>query len=172
MNQYSYPAFYYAANYDPGVSLTGSIANQKWYLPATSEWYAAINALTLGQHHNNSTDDRRGGDMNKILLSFALSGHINADGLLVGGKNEFPNYNQPGRYDLDSYWSSSFSCSNSGGCQPYFMQFDASRNTFTSSNFGAKYTGWYEIAPYRGFDYNFMTNADKLKSRVRSFIHF
>lgn len=172
MNQYSYPAFYYAANYDPGVSLTGSIANQKWYLPATSEWYAAINALTLGQSHNNSTGDRRGGDMNKILLSFALSGHINADGLLVGGKNEFPNYMQPGRYDLDSYWCSSFSCSNSNGCQPYFMQFDASRNTFTSSNFGAKYTGWYSIAPYQGVSYNFMTNADKCKSRVRSFIHF
>lgn len=32
-----YPAFYYAARYNPGVTLTGSLVGKRWYLPSTGE---------------------------------------------------------------------------------------------------------------------------------------
>ena len=34
----NFDAFYAAAHYSPGVTLTGSIANAKWYLPSWGEW--------------------------------------------------------------------------------------------------------------------------------------
>ena len=34
----NFDAFYAAAHYSPGVNLTGSIANAKWYLPSWGEW--------------------------------------------------------------------------------------------------------------------------------------
>ena len=32
-----YPAFYYAAHYNPGVPLTGTLAGKRWYLPSMGE---------------------------------------------------------------------------------------------------------------------------------------
>ena len=37
-NNPNFDAFYAAAHYSPGVTLTGSIANAKWYLPSWGEW--------------------------------------------------------------------------------------------------------------------------------------
>ena len=42
--QTKYPAFYHAANYNPGVGITGANVG-KWYLPAAGEWLRALERL-------------------------------------------------------------------------------------------------------------------------------
>lgn len=46
-NQADYPAFYEAAHYNPGVTLTGSIANARWFLPTVGEWNLYYKNLRL-----------------------------------------------------------------------------------------------------------------------------
>jgi len=46
-NQWGFPAFYYAAHYDPGVSYTGSPA-LIWYLPSYSDFRWMFSALGFG----------------------------------------------------------------------------------------------------------------------------
>ena len=40
-----FPAFKSAADYTPGVSISGTIVGKKWYLPALGEWKSAINTI-------------------------------------------------------------------------------------------------------------------------------
>lgn len=46
--QTRYPAFYYAAHYNPGVSLTSTLIGKRWYLPAVGEWVAVFTSLMFG----------------------------------------------------------------------------------------------------------------------------
>ena len=56
-SQSGFPAFYYAGQYNPGVTISGGLVGKRWYLPACGEWkyifttiafgdVAALNALT------------------------------------------------------------------------------------------------------------------------------
>ena len=40
-----YPSFYYAAHYNPGISLSGTLAGKQWYLPATGELNCVLKTL-------------------------------------------------------------------------------------------------------------------------------
>ena len=46
--QAHYPAFYYAAHYNPGENLTGTLIGKKWYLPAVGEWVSVFTSLMFG----------------------------------------------------------------------------------------------------------------------------
>ena len=37
-NQTTFPAFYAAGHYDPGVTVSGTLVSKKWYLPGLGEW--------------------------------------------------------------------------------------------------------------------------------------
>nr|WP_315347247.1 hypothetical protein [Hoylesella enoeca] len=45
--QTTYPAFYAAGHYDPGVTVSGTLAGKKWYLAGWGEWYT-YGAKNLG----------------------------------------------------------------------------------------------------------------------------
>ena len=49
----NFPAFNYVANYNPGVQLTGSIANLKWYVGGLGEWNLAMTTLGTETLHGN-----------------------------------------------------------------------------------------------------------------------
>lgn len=53
-NNPEFPAFNAVANYNPGVSLTGSIANAKWYMPGLSEWELALQTFQATSLRNRS----------------------------------------------------------------------------------------------------------------------
>lgn len=46
-DQADYPAFYEAAHYNPGVTLTGSLTNAKWFLPTVGDWNLYYKNLRL-----------------------------------------------------------------------------------------------------------------------------
>ena len=46
-DQTDYPAFYEAAHYNPGVTLTGSLTNAKWFLPTVGDWNLYYKNLRL-----------------------------------------------------------------------------------------------------------------------------
>lgn len=165
-DQWGFPAFYYAAHYDPGVTLTGTIANQKWYLPAAGEWRTALDAISLGQINNdrgyNSGNGAAGsGRIDPIILNYALTAHYNNNGVIVG--------NRPigGQAGIFYYFTSSFIV-GAGVASPDLMWL--STETGQSGNDGTTYPSSYVIQYLSGQqDWNQVTNV---RAKVRAFIHF
>lgn len=165
-DQWGFPAFYYAAHYDPGVTLTGTIANQKWYLPAAGEWRTALDAISLGQINNdrgyNSGNGAAGsGRIDPIILNYALTAHYNNNGVIVG--------NGPigGQAGIFYYFTSSFIV-GAGVASPDLMWL--STETTQSGNDGTTYPSSYVIQYLSGQqDWNQVTNV---RAKVRAFIHF
>ena len=165
-DQWGFPAFYYAAHYDPGVTLTGTIANQKWYLPAAGEWRTALDAISLGQINNdrgyNSGNGAAGsGRLDPIILNYALTAHYNNNGVIVG--------NRPigGQGGIFYYFTSSFIV-GAGAASPDLMWLNTS--TGQSGNDGTTYPSSYIIQYLPGqADWNQVTNV---RAKVRAFIHF
>ena len=50
-NQTTFPAFYAAGHYDPGVTVSGMLVSKKWYLPGLGEW------LTYGTKNLGFAED-------------------------------------------------------------------------------------------------------------------
>lgn len=165
-DQWGFPAFYYAAHYDPGVTLTGTIANQKWYLPAAGEWRTALDAISLGQINNdrgyNSGNGAAGsGRIDPIILNYALTAHYNNNGVIVGNR---PIGGQAGTF---YYFTSSFIV-GAGVASPDLMWL--STETGQSGNDGTTYPSSYVIQYLSGQqDWNQVTNV---RAKVRAFIHF
>lgn len=165
-DQWGFPAFYYAAHYDPGVTLTGTIANQKWYLPAAGEWRTALDAISLGQINNdrgyNSGNGAAGsGRLDPIILNYALTAHYNNNGVIVG--------NRPigGQGGIFYYFTSSFIV-GAGAASPDLMWLNTS--TGQSGNDGTTYPSSYIIQYLPGqADWNQVTDV---RAKVRAFIHF
>lgn len=165
-DQWGFPAFYYAAHYDPGVTLTGSIANQKWYLPAAGEWRTALDAISLGQINNdrgyNSGNGAAGsGRIDPIILNYALTAHYNNNGVIVG------NGSIGGQAGSFYYFTSSFIV-GAGVASPDLMWLSTS--TGWSGNDGTTYPSVYSVQYNSGQQmWNQVTNV---RAKVRAFIHF
>lgn len=164
-NQSDFPAFYYAAHYDPGVTLTGSIANQKWYLPAAGEWRMALDAMSLGQinndwSYNGGKGAAGGGRFDPVILNYALTAHYSNNGVLVGSQNiEKQNA-------FTHYFTSSF-VNTAGTVAPDEVEF--SLNTGWTGNDGTSYPSIYGIGIGGNGQWNQVID---LRARVRAFIHF
>lgn len=164
-NQSDFPAFYYAAHYDPGVTLTGTIANQKWYLPASGEWRIAMDAMSLGQinnswSYNGGKGAAGGGRFDPVILNYALTAHYSNNGILVGGqKIEKQNA-------FTHYFTSSF-VNNAGMVGP--DEVEISLSTGWTGNDGTSYPSIYGIGTSGSGQWNQVID---LRARVRAFIHF
>lgn len=165
-DQWGFPAFYYAAHYDPGVTLTGTIANQKWYLPAAGEWRTALDAISLGQINNdmgyNSGNGAAGsGRIDPIILNYALTAHYNNNGVIVGNR---PIGGQAGTF---YYFTSSFIV-GAGVASPDLMWLSTS--TTGSGNDGTTYPSSYVIQFISG--QSMWNQVTDVRAKVRAFIHF
>lgn len=165
-DQWGFPAFYYAAHYDPGVTLTGTIANQKWYLPAAGEWRTALDAISLGQINNdrgyNSGNGAAGsGRIDPIILNYALTAHYNNNGVIVGNG---PIGGQAGSF---CYFTSSFIV-GAGVASPDLMWLSTS--TGWSGNDGTSYPSIYSIQYQSG--QSMWNQVTDIRAKVRAFIHF
>ena len=165
-DQWGFPAFYYAAHYDPGVTLTGTIANQKWYLPAAGEWRTALDAISLGQINNdrgyNSGNGAAGsGRIDPIILNYALTAHYNNNGVIVGNR---PIGGQAGTF---YYFTSSFIV-GAGVASPDLMRL--STETSQSGNDGTSYPSTYSIQYQSG--QQMWNQVTDVRAKVRAFIHF
>ena len=164
-NQWGFPAFYYAAHYDPGVTLTGTIANQKWYLPASGEWRIAMDAMSLGQinndwSYNGGKGAAGGGRFDPVIVNYALTAHYSNNGILVGGqKIEKQNA-------FTHYFTSSF-VNSAGIVGPDEVQISLS--TGWTGNDGTSYPSIYGIGTSGSGQWNQVID---LRARVRAFIHF
>lgn len=164
-NQWAFPAFYYAAHYDPGVTLTGTIANQKWYLPASGEWRIAMDAMSLGQIDNSwSYNGGKGaalaGRFDPVILNYALTAHYSNNGVLVGGQAS-------NRYGFTEYFTSTFE--NDGSTtSPDIVNFSLS--TGWSGNDGTTYPSVYSIQYNSG--QQMWNQVTDVRAKVRAFIHF
>lgn len=164
-NQWGFPAFYYAAHYDPGVTLTGTIANQKWYLPASGEWRIAMDAMSLGQinndwSYNGGKGAAGGGRFDPVIVNYALTAHYSNNGILVGGqKIEKQNA-------FTHYFTSSF-VNSAGMVGP--EELDISLSTGWTGNDGTSYPSIYSIGIGGSGQWNQVID---LRARVRAFIHF
>lgn len=164
-NQWGFPAFYYAAHYDPGVTLTGTIANQKWYLPASGEWRIAMDAMSLGQinndwSYNGGKGAAGGGRFDPVIVNYALTAHYSNNGILVGGQNiEKQNA-------FTHYFTSSF-VNSAGMVGP--DELDISLSTGWTGNDGTSYPSIYSIGIGGSGQWNQVID---LRARVRAFIHF
>lgn len=164
-NQWGFPAFYYAAHYDPGVTLTGTIANQKWYLPASGEWRIAMDAMSLGQinndwSYNGGKGAAGGGRFDPVIVNYALTAHYSNNGILVGGqKIEKQNA-------FTHYFTSSF-VNSAGMVGP--DELDISLSTGWTGNDGTSYPSIYSIGIGGSGQWNQVID---LRARVRAFIHF
>lgn len=86
--QTKYPPFYIAAHYDPGVTLTGGIANAKWFLPSIGEWNLYFKNLML------SNDDLKVGGAGYLWrpdeYGFARGGGLPLGSIVsIGGDNAY-----------------------------------------------------------------------------------
>ena len=164
-NQYYFPAFYYAAHYDPGVTLTGTIANQKWYLPASGEWRIAMDAMSLGQIDNSwSYNGGKGaalaGRFDPVILNYALTAHYSNNGVLVGGQAS-------NRYGFTEYFTSTFE--NYGSTtSPDIV--NISLSTGWTGNDGTTYPSVYSIQYNSG--QQMWNQVTDVRAKVRAFIHF
>lgn len=164
-NQWGFPAFYYAAHYDPGVTLTGTIANQKWYLPASGEWRIAMDAMSLGQinndwSYNGGKGAAGGGRFDPVIVNYALTAHYSNNGILVGGqKIEKQNA-------FTHYFTSSF-VNGAGIVGP--DELEISLSTGWTGNDGTSYPSIYGIGTGGSGQWNQVID---LRARVRAFIHF
>ena len=165
-NQWGFPAFYYAAHYNPGVTLTGAIANQKWYLPASGEWRTALDAMCLGQVNNNGSYNggngaAGGGRFDPVILNYALTAHYSSNGVLVGGQN----------FDKQSgftrYFASSFE-NGAGTASPDLI--NISLSTGWTGNDGTSYPSIYSIQYESG--QQMWNQVTDVRAKVRAFIHF
>lgn len=164
-NQSDFPAFYYAAHYNPGVTLTGTIANQKWYLPASGEWRTALDAMCLGQinndwSYNGGKGAAGGGRFDPVILNYALTAHYSNNGVLVGGQN----FNKQSGFT--HYFASSF-VNNAGTVAP--DEVEISLNTGWTGNDGTSYPSIYAIGFSGTGQWNQVTDV---RAKVRAFIHF
>lgn len=165
-DQWGFPAFYYAAHYDPGVTLTGTIANQKWYLPASGEWRIAMDAMSLGQinndwSYNGGKGAAGGGRFDPIILNYALTAHYNNNGVIVGNR---PIGGQAGTF---YYFTSSFIV-GAGVASPDLMSL--STETSQSGNDGTSYPSTYSIQYQSG--QQMWNQVTDVRAKVRAFIHF
>ena len=164
-NQWAFPAFYYAAHYDPGVTLTGTIANQKWYLPASGEWRIAMDAMSLGQinnswSYNGGKGAAGGGRFDPVIVNYALTAHYSNNGVLVGSQNiEKQNA-------FTHYFTSSF-VNGAGIVSP--DELEISLSTGWTGNDGTSYPSIYGIGTGGSGQWNQVID---LRARVRAFIHF
>ena len=165
-NQWGFPAFYYAAHYNPGVTLTGAIANQKWYLPASGEWRTALDAMCLGQVNNNGSYNggngaARGGRFDPVILNYALTAHYSDNGVLVGGQN----FDKQGVFTR--YFASSFE-NGAGTASPDLI--NISLSTGWTGNDGTSYPSIYSIQYESG--QQMWNQVTDVRAKVRAFIHF
>ena len=165
-NQWGFPAFYYAAHYNPGVTLTGAIANQKWYLPASGEWRTALDAMCLGQVNNNGSYNggngaARGGRFDPVILNYALTAHYSNNGVLVGSQNIA---NQGA---FTRYFASSFE-NGAGTASPDLI--NISLSTGWTGNDGTSYPSIYSIQYESG--QQMWNQVTDVRAKVRAFIHF
>ena len=165
-NQWGFPAFYYAAHYNPGVTLTGAIANQKWYLPASGEWRTALDAMCLGQVNNNGSYNggngaAGGGRFDPVILNYALTAHYSNNGVLVGSQNIA---NQGA---FTRYFASSFE-NGAGTASPDLI--NISLSTGWTGNDGTSYPSIYSIQYESG--QQMWNQVTDVRAKVRAFIHF
>ena len=169
-NEYSFPAFYYAAHYNPGVPLTGTIATQKWYLPAAGEWMTAFEAMTLSQVNEGSNTPGVGvtGFYDTIMYCLAFGGHYTASGVFVGGSDLFSSIRNSGEWK--KYWLSTFV---NGGSYfgPSYFKFNGSLAGISSAYPNPKYLGWYDFESDERYN-QVWSKMDNQKGQVRAFIHF
>lgn len=166
----SYPAFYYAAHYNPGIPLTGSISTQKWYLPSTGEWQSAFKAMTLEQVDIDEIGSRspgvgRSGRFDPLIYSFALGAHYNNQGIIVGGPDLTTNM-----ADVFSvkYWTSTF-INYAGELGGDCFQFNGGLG-WTGNN-GTTYPAMYYFQNNNQGS-NAWQTISQYKAKVRAFIHF
>lgn len=80
----NFPAFYYTANYNPGVPLTGSIANLKWYVGGLGDWNFAMQTLggvdLKNKVHKRNIPYTTDMKSNQIKVMFEQAGGKTLDG--------------------------------------------------------------------------------------------
>lgn len=170
-NQTFFPAFYYAAHYNPGVPLTGTIATQKWYLPAAGEWKTAFEAITLGQANHgpmNTPGVGTGGLFDPIIYCLAFGGHYTASGVFVGGSDLFSSIRNSG--ESINYWLSTLVNGNDY-FGPSTFNLREALVPFETANPNPKYMGWYGFESDASYKQVWL-KMDNQKGQVRAFIHF
>lgn len=79
-----FPAFYYTEKYNPGVPLTGSIANLKWYVGGLGDWNFAMQTLgginLKGKVHKRPIPYTTDMKSNQIKVMFEQAGGKTLDG--------------------------------------------------------------------------------------------
>ena len=79
-----FPAFYFTARYNPGVPLTGSIANLKWYVGGLGDWNFAMQTLggvdLKNKVHKRNISYTTAMKRNQIKVMFEQAGGETLDG--------------------------------------------------------------------------------------------
>ena len=110
-NDTSFPAFYHAGHYDPGVSVTGSNIS-KWYLPAGGDFYTF--SLTLEWSYNDTGFGWRtgyGNLMNQAFTKVGGTGMISATlpyWVATEGINRYSVYDEA---HTRAFWDKGMYCS-------------------------------------------------------------
>jgi len=80
----NFPAFYFTARYNPGVPLTGSIANLKWYVGGLGDWNFAMQTLggvdLKNKGHKTNINYSTAMKSNQIKVMFEQAGGETLDG--------------------------------------------------------------------------------------------
>ncbi len=80
----NFPAFYFTARYNPGVPLTGSIANLKWYVGGLGDWNFAMQTLggvdLKNKVHKRNISYTTDMKSNQIKVMFEQAGGETLDG--------------------------------------------------------------------------------------------
>ena len=79
-----FPPFKFAANYNPGTTLTGNIQNEKWFLGGLGEWELALNKLEVSSL-TNSGDKKKLNYTNDLAYNLVRILFEQADGSPIDG---------------------------------------------------------------------------------------
>lgn len=159
-DQADYPAFYEAAHYNPGVTLTGSLTNAKWFLPTVGDWNLYYKNLRL---RDNDFDGFASG---KSYVIQAWPSSYAPDDFGMQRGNGTPLY---WTLDYGSSQSSVYlsSSENSpGNCYVFTIN-------CASANMGATYPAIFhkqdmKVIPKRDLSWS----SDIIQIGVRPFIHY
>ena len=160
--QTKYKAFYVAAHYNPGVTLTGTLAGKRWFLPSAGEWNLFHKNVRLSNNDltTNATDDLHTFyDPNSRRLVFP-----DAYGIARGGGEPFHYQFRDYMYATNCYLSSSeYSYNEFWGYYTNAMRIDN----------GVTFDYWIsKIWGMQSADKNFPHDGGSKYYFVRPFIHY
>lgn len=135
-NENDYTVFYYAAHYNPGVSVTGTNVG-KWYLPALGEWKQMI--MTLANWDGVLTFVGNGGSGD---LAAANVNRMNKAFTDAGGTTLFDT-----SLTTRHYWSSS----EVGSIYNPLLSYNPTNNKIVCSPEGYRHNNYAEVRPFVHF---------------------